>query len=139
MSVGVCVSIQSCPTLTTWTIAHQAPLFMGIFSQEYWHELPFPLPGDLSNPGIESTPPALAARFFTTELPGKPHMYMQMHLFIYILYIVMTTSVHVYLYIYTLSRYVYYIFIVSMYAKEIYNILYLVLLLYIRFPVIKKP
>ena len=101
----MCVSsvIQSCPTLTTWTIAHQSPLFMGIFSQEYWHELPIPLPGDLSNPGIECIPPALAARFFTTELPGKPHMYMQRHLFIYILYIVMTTSVHVYfIYIYIL-------------------------------------
>ena len=40
--------------------------------QEYWSGLPFLSLGDLSNP--ESlVPPALAGRFFTTALPGKPH------------------------------------------------------------------
>ena len=34
--------------------------------------MPFPSPGDLPNPGIEPTSPALAGRFFTTEPPGKP-------------------------------------------------------------------
>ena len=37
--------------------------------------MPFPLPGDLSDPGIEPMSPAsstLAARFFTTEAPGDP-------------------------------------------------------------------
>ena len=44
----------------------------GIFPrQEYWSELPFPPPGDLPKPEIKPTPPALAGRFFTTELPGK--------------------------------------------------------------------
>ena len=46
----------------------------GIFRQEYWSGLPFPTPGDLSNPGIEPeslASPALASRFFTTKLPGK--------------------------------------------------------------------
>ena len=38
-----------------WTIACQAPLSMGFFRQEYWGGLPFPLPGDLPDPGIEST------------------------------------------------------------------------------------
>ena len=36
--------------------------------------MPFPPPGDLPNPGIEPMSPmspALAGRFFTTELPGK--------------------------------------------------------------------
>jgi len=33
--------------------------------------LPFPPPGDLPNPGIEPTSPALAGRFFATEPPGK--------------------------------------------------------------------
>ena len=37
--------------------------------QEYWSELPFPSPGDLPNPGIEPTSPALAGGFFTTEPP----------------------------------------------------------------------
>ena len=34
--------------------------------------MPFPSPGDLHDPGIEPSSPALAGRFFTTELPGKP-------------------------------------------------------------------
>ena len=32
---------------------------MGFSSPEYWSGLPFPSPGKLSNPGIESTSPAL--------------------------------------------------------------------------------
>ena len=42
-----------------WTVALQAPLFMGFSRQEYWSGLPFPPPGDLPDPGIESTSPAL--------------------------------------------------------------------------------
>ena len=53
-------------------MGHQTPLSMEFFRQEYWDELPFPLPGNLSNPGIEPTSPALAGRFFTTVPPGKP-------------------------------------------------------------------
>ena len=49
----------------------QAPLFMGFPRQEYWSGLPFPSPGDLLNPGIEPTFPALAGRFFTAEPPGQ--------------------------------------------------------------------
>ena len=56
-----------------WTVARQAPLSMGFPRQEYWSGLPFPSPGDLSDPGIKSMSPALAGRFFTTEPPGKPH------------------------------------------------------------------
>ena len=43
--------------------------------QEYWSGLPFPPPGDLPDPGIKPASPALAGRFFTTELPGKPMDY----------------------------------------------------------------
>ena len=33
---------KSCPTLETpWTVAHQAPLSMGLLKQEYWQGLPF--------------------------------------------------------------------------------------------------
>ena len=41
--------------------------------QEHWGGLPFPLPGDLPDPGTEhaSVSPALAGRFFTTAPPGK--------------------------------------------------------------------
>ena len=44
----------------------------GIFQQGYWNGLPFPSPGDLPDPGMEPTSPALEDRFFTTESPGKP-------------------------------------------------------------------
>ena len=56
--------------VTLWTVAHQAPLSLEFSRQEYHSELPFPSPGDLSNPGIKPTPllsPALADRFFTTS------------------------------------------------------------------------
>ena len=42
---------------------------MEFFRQEYWSGLPFPSPGHLPNPGIESVSlmsPALADRLFTT-------------------------------------------------------------------------
>ena len=41
--------------------------------QEEWSGLPFLLPGDLPNPGIESGSPALQADFLPFEPPGKPH------------------------------------------------------------------
>ena len=53
-------------------VTHQAPLSMGFPRQEYWSGLPFPSPGDLPEPEIESVSPALTDRFFTTESPGKP-------------------------------------------------------------------
>ena len=40
------------------TVAHQAPLSMGFFREEYWSGLPFPPPGDLPDPGIKTTFPA---------------------------------------------------------------------------------
>ena len=35
---------------TPWTVARQAPLSMGFSRQEYWSGLPFPSPGDSSQP-----------------------------------------------------------------------------------------
>ena len=58
--------------MTLWTVAHQAPLFMGFSRQEYWSGLPFPSPGDLPDPGIEPGSPALEADALTSEPPGKP-------------------------------------------------------------------
>ena len=57
---------------TPWTIAHQAPLSMGLPRQECWSGLPFPSSGDLPNPGIEPGSPVLQADSLPTELPGKP-------------------------------------------------------------------
>ena len=75
--LGVCVCVcapaaQSCLTLfNPWTVAHQAPLSIGFSRQEHWSGLPFPSPGDLPDPGIEPTSPALAGGFFNTEPQGK--------------------------------------------------------------------
>ena len=52
---------------------------MGFPRQEYWSALPLPPPGELPNWGIEPmspASPALAGRFFTTEPPGKPYLYL---------------------------------------------------------------
>ena len=61
--------------VTLWTVACQSPLSLGFSRQEYWSGLPFPLPGDLPDPGIEPLSPVLAGRFFTPELPGKSYLY----------------------------------------------------------------
>ena len=55
-----------------WTAACQALLSMGFPRQEYLSEVPFSSPGALLSPGINSTFPALAGGFFTTEPFGKP-------------------------------------------------------------------
>ena len=55
-----------------WTIAKQAPQYMGFPRQEYLSGLLFPSPGDLPDPGTEPMSPELAGRFFTTELPENP-------------------------------------------------------------------
>ena len=60
---------------TIWTRAHQAPLSMGFSRQEYWSELPCPLPGNF--PTQESNLHFLRllhwqVSFFPLVLPGKP-------------------------------------------------------------------
>jgi len=62
-----------------WTITQQVPLSMGFSRQTYWSGLPFPSSGKLSDPGIKPVSPALAARFFTTEPPGKPNLSYYIH------------------------------------------------------------
>ena len=62
---------------TPWTVAHQAPLPMGLSQQEYWSGLTFLPPGDLSDQGIKPASPvssALVGGFFTSEPHGNPHM-----------------------------------------------------------------
>ena len=51
-----------------YTIACQAPLSMGLPSQEYWGGLPCPPPGNFPNPGIKPWSPTLKA----DSLPSKP-------------------------------------------------------------------
>ena len=60
--------------VTTWTVAHQAPLSMGYSRQGYCSGLPFPSPGDLPNSGTEPESlmsPALTGGSFTTSATGK--------------------------------------------------------------------
>ena len=45
---------------------------MGFSRQEYWSGLPFPSPGDLPDPGIESRSPALQADSLLSEPPENP-------------------------------------------------------------------
>jgi len=45
---------------------------MGFSSKEYWGVLPFPIPRDLPNPGIEPPSPVLSEEFFSPAPPGKP-------------------------------------------------------------------
>jgi len=61
--------------VTSWTVAHQAPLSLGFSRQEYCSRLPFLTPRDLPDLGIEPESldcPALAGGFFASEPPGKP-------------------------------------------------------------------
>ena len=53
--------------VTPWTVAHQAPLSMGFFKQEYWNGLLCPPPGDLPDSGIKPSTRVshIAGRFFT--------------------------------------------------------------------------
>ena len=53
---NVCAQLLShIPLLATpWAVAHQAPLSMEFYRQEYWSGFPFPTPGDLPYPGIKT-------------------------------------------------------------------------------------
>ena len=56
--------------VTLWTVTFQAPLSKGFFKQEYWSGLPYPPPGDLSDPGIKPASlmsPIFVGEFFTTD------------------------------------------------------------------------
>ena len=46
-------SLQSCLTMTPWTVVLQVPLSMGFSRQESWSGLPCPPPGDIPDPGIK--------------------------------------------------------------------------------------
>ena len=69
--------LPSCVQLfvTSWTVAHQAPLSMGFSRQEYWSRLPFPSPRDLLDPGIEPRSPSLQADSLPSEPPGTLWVY----------------------------------------------------------------
>ena len=51
--------------VTLWTAPCQAPLSIGFSRQEYWSELPCPLPGESSQPRDRTQVSFIAGRFFT--------------------------------------------------------------------------
>ena len=55
-------------SVTPWTVAHQAPLFIGFSWSKYWSGLPSPPPGDLLDPGTEPKSPASPALQAGTSL-----------------------------------------------------------------------
>ena len=59
---------------TLWTAAHEAPLSMVFFGQEYRSGLSCPPPGDLPNPGIEPRSLALQVDSLPADLPRKPRL-----------------------------------------------------------------
>ena len=48
-------------SLQPYALLHQTPQSMGFSRQGYWSGLPFPSPGDLPDPGIETLLPASPA------------------------------------------------------------------------------
>ena len=59
--VCACVLSRIQLFVTPWTKARQTPLCIGFSRQEYWSGLPFPSPGDLSDPGMEPPAPVTPA------------------------------------------------------------------------------
>ena len=60
---------------TPRTVAHQAPLSMGVLRQEYWSRLPFPSPGDLPDPEVKPGSSALQANSLPlSHLPSKHNL-----------------------------------------------------------------
>ena len=57
--------------LVVYSQVAQDPLSMGFPRQEYWSGLPFPSPGDLSDPGIEPASPTLQADSLPLSHQGR--------------------------------------------------------------------
>ena len=92
--VWVCLVAQSCLTLCdpmdcslpgafvhgilqarmSECAAHQAPLFIRFFRQEYWNGLSCPPPWDVPNPGIKPRSPTLQAGFYQLNHQENPRI-----------------------------------------------------------------
>ena len=89
---------------TPWTVAHQTSLSMGFPRQEYWSGLSLPSSGIFLTQGLNLCS-CIAGGFFTTELPGKPLLYM--HLYLYMACASLALSANGYLYMYLYMRFLY--------------------------------
>ena len=63
-----CVQLSATP----WTVARQAPLFMGVLKAGILEWLLCPLPRELPNPGIKPRSLSLQVNSLLSESPGKP-------------------------------------------------------------------
>ena len=62
---------ELCPTLCSPMVySPPGPSVHGIFQEILWSGSPFPIPGDLPDPGIEPRSPALQADSLLSEPPG---------------------------------------------------------------------
>ena len=74
--------------VTQWTVAYQAPLFMGLSRPGYWNGLPFPTPGNLPDSGINPkspVSPALVVDSFPLSHLGRL-IYIHVNLHIYTIF-----------------------------------------------------
>ena len=75
--MGVCAPSHVWFFATLWTVDHQAPLSVGFPRQEYWSRLPFHLQGIFPTQGPNlGLLHLLIWLLFTTELPGKPPVFL---------------------------------------------------------------
>ena len=65
-------SVMSSSLRPSWTVAHQAPLSMGILQERILDWVAMSPPGDLPNPGIKPRSSTLQADSLPCEPPGKP-------------------------------------------------------------------
>ena len=59
--------------VTPWTVANQAPLFMGFSRQEYWNGLPFPFPGVFLSQGLNPGLPDCRKSLYCLSHQGSPY------------------------------------------------------------------
>ena len=87
--------------VTPWTVAYQAPPSKEFSREEYWSGLPFPSPGDLPDPGIESGFPALQVDSVLSEPPRNPCLHVcYWHICIIYTCTYRQTYIHIYMYVY---------------------------------------
>ena len=72
-------SVVSSALCSLMDCIHQAPLSVEFSRQEYWNALPFPSPGDLPNPGIESESPASVGNSLPLSHQGRPKHWLSQH------------------------------------------------------------
>ena len=104
--------------MTPWTVAHQAPLSMGV-PRKNIRVGSFPSPGDLPNPGIKPRSPGLQADSLLSEPSGKCiHIYTHTYSVVY----TYTTLVYSIVYIYSVCVYIY-IYILYLHCSQISSFL----------------